>query len=86
MFLKAISAHIRGLIKPNRVELWLILSQRGLSYQSGPRNSVQQLPGITTMDRKRKPCHGSTLLWSLVCYQPIRGQYSVMLANQKAGC
>ena len=26
MFLKAISAHIRGLIKPNRVELWLILS------------------------------------------------------------
>ena len=26
MFLKAISAHIRGLIRPNRVELWLILS------------------------------------------------------------
>ena len=49
MFLMAILAHIRGLIKPNRVELWLILSQRVLSYQSGPRDSVLQLPGTTTI-------------------------------------
>ena len=48
MFLKAISAHIRGLIKPNRVELWLILSQEYYLINQVRRSSVaaswHQLP------------------------------------------
>ena len=45
MFLKAISAHIRGLIRPNRVELWLILSHEFyLINQVRSSASWHQLP------------------------------------------
>ena len=59
MFLKAISAHIRGLIKPNRVELWLILSYRVLSYQSDLDIQCTSYHG-----GKEEAVDGSTLLES----------------------
>ena len=61
MFLKAISAHIRGLIKPNRVELWLILLYRVLSYQSGLDIQCTSYHG-----GKEEAVDGSTLLESYV--------------------
>ena len=66
MFLKAISAHIRGLIKPNRVELWLILLYRVLSYQSGLDPVHQQLLVTSYHGGKEEAVDGSTLLESYV--------------------
>ena len=79
MFLKAISAHIRGLIRPNRVELWLILSQEYYLINQERRSretaSWHQLP---QMER------GSIVRLHPRSCKPIRGQYFVMLTNEKA--